>query len=117
MNRFGPPPEKCAVRFGPLSYAKFLELLPDSTPVLERKTFFTLAHLIRLYAGPELDFEVQLRLRAEEIPQTILLDEGTAGPGARLGWNTWLCSLSSEEDADDAVFALEAVSRLAGNQA
>jgi type VI secretion system protein ImpH len=105
---------KVRVRFGPLYYEQFLDLLPDPTPILERKTFFMLAHLVRLYAGPELDFEAQLSLRADEIPEAVMPFEGDVGPGSRLGWNAWLRSLPGEDDANDAVFPVEAVARLGG---
>ena len=35
----------------------------------QRKAFFLLGHLARLYVGPELDFDVQLVLRAADVPE------------------------------------------------
>jgi len=93
---------KFRVRVGPLRYPQFNEFLPDSAPVPRRKSFFLLSHLIRLYAGMELDFDVQLILKAEDVPPC-RLDESD-GIGARLGWNTWLCSQPPLADADEAVF-------------
>ncbi len=90
------------LRIGPLRRAQFDDLLPDRAPIVERKTFFLLCQLARLYVGPELDFDVQLVLRAQEVP-AMKLAEG--GLGARLGWNTWLCSVPRTRDADDAVFS------------
>src|SRR5207247_1898446 len=49
---------KVRIRLGPLSYARFLDLLPDPAPVPRRKGYFILSHLVRLYAGPELDIDV-----------------------------------------------------------
>jgi type VI secretion system protein ImpH len=92
---------KFRVRIGPLSYAQFLEFLPDRAPIRERKTFFLLAHLVRLYADPGLDFEVQLVLKAQEVPELRLAGAGTIG--ARLGWNTWLLARPASEDAEDVV--------------
>lgn len=92
---------KFRVRIGPLTYARFVEFLPDRTPVRERKTFFLLAHLVRLYADPGLDFEVQLVLRAEEVPACRLNGDGSPGP--RLGWNTWLLTRPPGADAEDVV--------------
>jgi type VI secretion system protein ImpH len=92
---------KFRVRIGPLSYAQFIEFLPDRAPVRERKTFFLLAHLVRLYADPGLDFDVQLVLRAEEVPECQLTGAGTVG--ARLGWNTWLLNRPARADAEDVV--------------
>jgi type VI secretion system protein ImpH len=90
------------LRLGPLRRAQFDALLPDRSPIRERKAFFLLCHLARLYVGPELDFDVQLILRAEDVPACQLADDGGLGP--RLGWNTWLGSQPRTRDADDAVF-------------
>lgn len=90
------------VRLGPLTYAQFEDLLPDPAAIRERKTFFLVTQLARLYAGPELDFDVQLVLEAEEVPGVFLGDLPGAGP--RLGWNAWLISRTPDAPADDAVF-------------
>ena len=108
---------KFRVRLGPLSLATFLAFLPDPDPVPERKAFFVLSHLIRLYVGPELDFDIQLVLRAAEVPPCRL---GTDQPTARLGWNTWFGWLGTtprDRDADEAVFEGAEVVRLGGSQA
>jgi type VI secretion system protein ImpH len=91
------------LRLGPLRREQFDALLPDRSPIAARKAFFLLCHLARLYVGPELDFDVQLVLRAADVPACQLADDGGLGP--RLGWNTWLCSGPRDRDADDAVFA------------
>jgi type VI secretion system protein ImpH len=93
---------KIRVRLGPLHYAQFNEFLPDRSPLPERKAFFLLAHLVRLYVGPELDFDIQLVLQAEDVPEC-RLEEGSA-VGPRLGWNTWIRSQALAQDATDAVF-------------
>ncbi len=92
---------KFRVRLGPMTYARFIEFLPDRAPVPERKTFFLLAHLVRLYADPGLDFDVQLVLKAEEVPACRLSGDGGIGP--RLGWNTWLLTRPASADAEDVV--------------
>jgi type VI secretion system protein ImpH len=99
---------KIRVRLGPLGYGQFLEFLPDRAPVPGRKAFFLLNHLARLYLGPEMDFDVQLVLKAAEVPALHLTAEG-GGPGPRLGWNTWLASQTLDHDADDAAFEGEEV--------
>ena len=60
--------------------------------------------------GPELDFEVQLRLRGCEVPRLQIDRDAEVGP--RLGWNTWLCAKPPHRDAEDAVFAGEACRRV-----
>src|SRR5205823_10579963 len=43
------------VRLGPLNYDQFEDLLPDTAPIVPRKTFFLVAQLVRLFAGSEYD--------------------------------------------------------------
>jgi type VI secretion system protein ImpH len=92
---------KICIQLGPLRYAQFVEFLPDRDPVVERKAFFLLAHLARLYVGQDLDFDVKLILRGDEVPDCIL--EETQDVGPRLGWNTWLVSEPVTDDCS-AVF-------------
>jgi type VI secretion system protein ImpH len=98
------------VRVGPLTYAQFEDLLPDPAPVAERKTFFLVAQLARLFAGSEFDFDIQLVLAAPEVPEAQLTDGKGAGP--RLGWTVWLISGTPPGPADDAVFDAEWVTTL-----
>jgi type VI secretion system protein ImpH len=92
---------KIRIRLGPLRYGPFAEYLPDRTVIPQRKALFLLSHLVRLYIGPELDFDVQLILTKEDVPACHL---GEGGLGPRLGWNTWLCSRPAQNDAEDVVF-------------
>ncbi len=103
---------KFRVRLGPMTYSQFTEFLPDRDLVTERKTFFLLVHMIRLYAEPTLDFDVQLVLKAEDVPDCQLTGDGTFG--ARLGWNTWLLTRPATVDAEDVVLEGEEVSSLDG---
>ena len=106
---------KVRLRLGPLRLAQFLEFIPDravpadgpGTPPRRFGTFFLLVHLVRLYLGPELDFDVQLVLERHDVPESRLAGDGE--PGSRLGWNSWLCTECAAEDADDAVFEGEEV--------
>jgi type VI secretion system protein ImpH len=95
---------KFRVRLGPLHYDEFVEFLPDPAPVSARKGIFLLSQLVRLYVGIELDFEVQLALRGDEVPDLVLQDAGEGDLGARLGWNTWMPGEQMPETVDDAVF-------------
>jgi len=101
---------KFRVRLGPLSYDRFAEFLPSHAPTTDGKSFFLLCQLTRLFAGPELDFDVQLVLDRNEVPQTQLVADPVRG--ARLGWNTWLCDDVPKEDADDAHFEAVEVAQL-----
>jgi type VI secretion system protein ImpH len=95
---------KFRVRIGPLHYSEFVDFLPDPAPVAQRKAIFLLSQLVRLYVGMELDFEVQLALRGDEVPDLVLQDAGEGDLGARLGWNTWMPGEQMPETVDDAVF-------------
>lgn len=88
------------VRLGPLSYREFRDFMPSG------RGLKPLCQMIRTYAGPQFDFDVQPVLRAEEVPWCKLGADG--GDPARLGWNTWIRSGPSHRDADDAIFSLEA---------
>ena len=77
---------------GPVDYADFLGLAPRSRRMAE------LVELVRLYMDPGLDFDVQVLLRKEDVPQSRL------GPDAsRLGWNAWLRQTPAERDADQSI--------------
>ncbi|MBP2293213.1 type VI secretion system baseplate subunit TssG [Azospirillum rugosum] len=83
------------VVIGPVSYQDFDPLLPGGTR-LER-----VAALTRFQVGEALDFDVQLVLKREEVPECRLAEAGAFQP--RLGWNTWLKGGEFEVDAGDAV--------------
>ena len=100
---------KFRVRLGPLTYPQFLELLPDRAPERVRKTIFLVTQLARTYVGAEYDFDVQLVLRADAVPEVHFTD---AGVGPRLGWNMWTISEPPPAPLDDAVFEGEWVTRV-----
>lgn len=87
------------LRIGPLDYGQFLVYMPEGTEMAR------LRDLTRMYVGPELDFDVEVTLKADAVPELRL-----AGPeevvGARLGWNTWLLDGPSLFDRADATFAV-----------
>jgi type VI secretion system protein ImpH len=101
---------KIRLRVGPLAYKEFEAFLPDRTPISERKTLFSISHLTRFYIGNEIDFDVQLIVRKEAIPECQMVESGF---GARLGWNTWLISKTPTRDAEDAVFESECLIHIA----
>jgi type VI secretion system protein ImpH len=90
------------IRLGPLDYDRFVSFFPDQAPVPDRKDFFKLMHIVRLYIGPELKVDVQLILKASEIPRCRM--QHARGKGPRLGWNTWFTSRPMLRDSADAVF-------------
>jgi len=88
---------KFRVRLGPLSYGEFRRFMPSADRLR------TLSHLVRGYVGPQFDFDVQLVLKAPEVPWCRLGGDGT--DPARLGWNTWIRSGEFTYDVDDAIFS------------
>lgn len=87
------------VRLGPMPYARFLRFIPTGDQL---KPF---CQFVRMYAGRDLDFDIQPVLEASEVPP-LQLGSGNGAPG-RLGWNTWLISRSPAHDASDAIFVNE----------
>ena len=89
---------KFRLRIGPLTYAQFQRFLPNGDALKP------LCQMVRKYVGPEFDFDVQLVLRADEVPAT------QAGKKkSQLGWNTWVRRGKYPRDADDAIFSLESI--------
>lgn len=89
---------KFRVVLGPLTYTQFLDFLPSG------RGFAALGRLGNFYAGPDLDFDVQLVVKRKEVPRTMLGGLGTEA--ANLGWNTWISGQEMPRDADDAVFII-----------
>jgi type VI secretion system protein ImpH len=97
--------QQSAVRLivGPLTLAQYRDFLPDGAANRP------LRDLARLYAGPSMDFEVQLILAAEEVPVCHtgqMEDSPVAAPlldQVQLGWTTWVKTRPRTADAYDAV--------------
>jgi type VI secretion system protein ImpH len=82
------------LRFGPLLFSEFRNLLPSGA------MFQRLKHWVLNYSGREFAWDAQLVLKAAEVPGTPL---GGAGGCGLLGWTTWLTSRPPVHDADDLV--------------
>ena len=89
---------KFRIRLGPLTFSQFIEFSPLGRRLLQ------LLHFVRAYVGPDLDCDIQPVLRRSDVPGCRLGDAQVS----RLGWTTWTLSRPAREDADDAVFDLEA---------
>ncbi len=83
------------VRLGPLTLAQYRWFLPSGDGLSK------LSRLVRLYVGPQFDFDVQLVLRGDDVPPCRL---GGDGKGPQLGWTTFLKSEPMRADFEDAVF-------------
>jgi type VI secretion system protein ImpH len=85
---------KFKLRVGPLSFVQFNRLLSGGDM---HRPFIQMA---RYCAGQEFDFDVQLVLRAPEVPWCRL-----GHPDARLGFSTWLKTAEFIRDADQVIFS------------
>jgi type VI secretion system protein ImpH len=74
---------------GPMGFDDFNRLLPGGSSLVR------LVALVRNYVGDELEWDVNLILKKEEVPDTSLGFQG------RLGWTTWMKSRPLPKDADD----------------
>ncbi len=89
------PISKFRVRVGPVGWSDFRRLMPtgpDLVPVCQ---------LVRSFVGCEWTFDLQVILKAEEVPACRF---APARDAPNLGWNTWLCSHTPTRDSDQAVF-------------
>jgi type VI secretion system protein ImpH len=100
------------IRVGPLTLEQYRGFLPG------RPEHARLRNFVSLYCGDDLDYDLQLVLRREQVPGTPLwfapdpgAEFGAAEPGtgAELGWTTWLQPEQEPlpQDADDLVLEQE----------
>jgi len=72
------------IKFGPMDQQQYLALLPSGS------AWQPLRSLASFYCGAQMEIEVQLILKRQEVPRCELGD--TSGAGPRLGWFTWMKS-------------------------
>ncbi|WP_343079624.1 type VI secretion system baseplate subunit TssG [Ostreiculturibacter nitratireducens] len=80
---------KFRIRIGPLSLDEYKRLLPGGDS-LDR-----LRSIVRSYVGDSLDWDLNLVLVRNEVPQAIL------GNTVRLGQTSWIGTRKTDNDADD----------------
>lgn len=102
-RRYWDVQSKFRIRVGPMRYKMFCEFLPNGRALTK------LVHLARLYAGDELEFDVQTILLADEVPRTRLTRK--APSPSRLGWNSWVHAAPAKRDADQAKFKADRLRR------
>ena len=90
-SRFWECQHKFRIKMGPMSFDEYQRMLPQGSSIRHLDAW------VKNYVGDELSWELQLILRASEIPAICL---GSIG---RLGWSTWLGSETFKEDADDLI--------------
>ena len=79
------------MRFGPMGLADYERMLPQG------KSFERVKYWVLNYCGEHFFWDVQLVLKADEVPGTQL------GKSARLGWTTWLKTKPFAFDADELI--------------
>lgn len=89
------PQSRFRVCLGPLTFARFKAFLPGEA-ALEK-----LRELVQFFAGPALEFDVQLILIAREVPECLATDEGDSAP--LLGLSSWLDRAAVPYDARDVL--------------
>jgi type VI secretion system protein ImpH len=93
---------KFRIHLGPLTMAQYEDFLPGG------KTLAKLVDWVRTYFCFELDWDVRLMLKAEEVPMLAL------GAGQRLGFTAWLGDRLTATAADDLCLDAEALIDRAG---
>jgi type VI secretion system protein ImpH len=91
---------KFRVRLGPLDLKQFQEFLPNGS------AYEPLNSIIRFMVGLEFDFDVQLLLKAQQVPSTILTTRAQRKP--MLGWTSFLKTRSFTDDDEQVVLQLAA---------
>lgn len=87
---------RARLRIGPLDLEQYLDFLPNGS------AFESLRALLRFWTNDEIDFEVQLILKRDEVPRCRLGGEGQAAP--QLGWVTWMKSQDMDRNPQETVF-------------
>jgi len=87
---------RALIRIGPLDLQQYLDFLPNGS------AYQPLRALLRFWTNEEIDFEVQLVLKRDEVPRCQLGGEGEGAP--QLGWVTWMKSKEMERNPDEAIF-------------
>jgi len=82
------------IRMGPLTIREYLDFLPSGT------AYEPLRSLAKFVSRGELDFEIQLILRKEDVPPCEL---GAAEGAPRLGWTSWAKTKPLDRDAGDTI--------------
>ena len=87
---------RARIRIGPLDLENYLDFLPNGS------AYEPLRSLLRFWTNEEIDFEVQLILEREEVPQCQLGGDGDSAP--QLGWVTWMKSKPMDRHPEETIF-------------
>jgi type VI secretion system protein ImpH len=83
------------VKLGPLGLTQYLDFLPSGT------AYDSVRSLAKFVSRGEIDFEIQLILKKEEVPPCELGLEDSLAP--RLGWTSWAKTKPLGQDANDTI--------------
>jgi type VI secretion system protein ImpH len=84
---------------GPLSKDAFTDFLPGGARAQ------ALEKLLTMFGGMSFEYEVRLVMAKEDVGGSVLGEGG----GARLGWNSFLCTEAVASDRDDASYELHTI--------
>ncbi len=90
-SRFWDCQQKFRIKLGPMDLSEYQRMLPGGSSIRSLNAW------VKNYIGDELSWELQLILRASEVPNICL------GKIGQLGWSTWLVSKAFKEDANDLI--------------
>ena len=92
--------QQCRIRIklGPMYLDRYRQFLPDGN------AYPALKSIARYFGNDEFDFEIQLVLKAEEVPRCEVGSDDATAP--RLGWITWLKSAPLSRDPNETILHL-----------
>lgn len=90
---------KFRVCLGPLDFKQFQAFLPNGS------AYRALGSIVRFMAGLEVDFDVQLILKAKQVPSTVLTTRALRRP--MLGWTSYLKTAPFKKDDRQVVLSVD----------
>ncbi len=86
---------KFRIVLGAMTFRQFQAFLPNGS------AYKALNSIVRFMTGLELDFDVRLKLMADEVPSCILTTRAKRRP--MLGWSSWLKTTPFSEDDEQVI--------------
>jgi type VI secretion system protein ImpH len=92
------PRARALVRIGPLTLERYRELVKGG------RSWADLQGLIRYFGDGQVDIDVQLVLKREDVPGIVLGSEDESS--TPLGLGSWICTRPRTQDADETVLSI-----------